>query len=399
MQMRYSYLCISLLVSPFLYSMEATPDKARPVTFAEQPSVEQEVDKSKPWYEQPKDWLESTEVDGTSLLDMKEVYETAPQMVKDLVEHLKDPNFYHAPEYRVLILHGVPGTGKTVLARAIGMYADWDVKFCTPSDFQRGDRNDAASKLHDQVDEILLTGAPTILVIDEINQLLENAESKYHDNDATSKEFWTTIDRVYGRHNFFLIGTTNRIYRIPPQIKTRIKARSCEITVPPTLEGKMRMLLNKMNRRYTQLTEDAHDDAKKLIRSHGKWTGRDYVELAFMCKLVARERDRKAEPMVFTKQILAEAAQRTDRFETTSMYYHQELSEEDRQDLYQSQNMWIQLMVQRLQKHVLLGTRTPGLTSEDGNFIIDNLFTSNQQRLDGENFNVEELRKKRHLLS
>ena len=57
--------------------------------------------------------------------------------------------------------------------------------------------------------------------------------------------------------------------------------------------------------------------------------------------------------------------------------------------------MWLQLGMQRFQKHGMMGLRTPGLTSADGNYIVDNLFTENQERLSREHFKAETLRKER----
>ena len=333
------------------------------------------------WFNLSDDELEDRYVEGASLLDIKHVFQSAPEMVKNCVEHLKDPDFYPAPGYRALFLYGPSGSGKSTLARAIALYANWDLTFCTPSDFQIGNRNDAAEKLRKKVDELLQKDVPIVLVIDEINQLLENAESKSHDNDATSKEFWTTIDRVFGKHKFFIIGTSNRIHKLPSQIKTRIKGKACLIAGPETLDKKIDIFCKKMNRKATRLAPDVMNYVVFILEKNPKWTPRDYEDLAFIAKDVFREQDKKTKPMVFDLAILQEAVKRSNKFEDDSLYYSEDMTDEERQDLYQAQTIHTQLLVQKLQKHNAMGLRAPGLNNADANAIADLVLTDQQKKL------------------
>ena len=341
------------------------------------------------WQDKPDSELENEHIQGASLLDIKHVFEAAPEMIKDCVEHLKDPSFYSAPEYRVLFLYGPSGTGKSTLARAIALYAGWDLKFYRPSDFQVGNRNDAAEKLRQKINKNIKKDVPIVLVIDEVNQLLENAESKNHDNDATSKEFWTTIDRIFANHKFFIIGTCNRIHKIPSQMKTRIKGRACFIGVPQSLQDKIDIFCKKMNRKDTKISSDAMEFVQNILEENPKWTPRDYEELAFIAKVVFRETDKTTSPMVFTVRILQEAVKRSKQFEDDSLYYTQELTDEERQDLYQAQTIHAQLLVQKLQKHPAMGVRSPGLHNNDANAIADVVLTQPQKKLVKDHLNSD----------
>jgi len=354
------------------------------------------------WWNLDDQTLDQRQLEGSSLLEMKQVYETAPPFIKGTVEHLKDPNYYKpngAPEYRFLMLHGESGSGKSTLAKAISMYAGWDLEFTCPADYQVGNRGEAAIKLRNKIQEIILRNAPTVLVIDEINQLLENSEqAKTHDNDATSKELWTTMDRINGNNKFFIIGTANRLYKVPKQIKTRIKGRYCNINMPKDSESRLKIFNNILSRTQLVLNNESTENMKTILNRYPKWSGRDFSE--FCWKIKQKLNDEWKVPNItkgtFIESKMLDEVENTmnDAEEEDLQYDHEELTEEDRQDLYQAQNMWLQLCMQRFQKNTMMGFRTNGLKADDGNYIIDNTMTPNQVRLSKKLLNHEKLRER-----
>jgi SpoVK/Ycf46/Vps4 family AAA+-type ATPase len=222
----------------------------------------------KQWYEASDDLLRNQLVEGTSLLEMKWAYEKAPQMIKDCIYHLNHPEFYDSPEYRFLVLYGDPGCGKSTLAKAIAQYAGWDLVFYTPKDVQGTERGKGAEKLREVMTAIENRHTPTVAVFDEFNQFLENAESKYHDNDATSKEFWTMLDKLPGKKNIFLVCTANRLHKIPQQLKSRIKPYTCKIVGAQTLTEKKDALLRHMVSAKTKVDPQADQFLTTILNKH-----------------------------------------------------------------------------------------------------------------------------------
>lgn len=368
---------------------------------AEEDDASAGVDRSKPWHEQPDSFLASTMFHGCSMLDIKQVYETAPSKVKGCVAHLRNPKHYGpagAPDYRTLFLHGESGSGKSTIARAIALYAGWDAVCTTPASFQVGNRGDAAVKLRQQVDEILDSKAPTVFIIDEANGLLENAESKNHDNDATSKEFWDIMDRVSGRDDFFMVCTANRLFKVPPQVKTRIKSRMCKITMPKDPALRLRIFKSILSRYKLSLNAASEKNMVAILAKNEKWSGRDFADFVFTMRQIAsddlniKDFQGEVDPKVIG---LADKAIAED--EEDLLYYHQELTDEERQDLYQVQNMYLQLGIQRLQKHAWAGLRTPGLKSSDAKHLTESIFTANQKRLAKDHLDVKAIDEQRFI--
>jgi len=351
------------------------------------------------WHTKSDDWLSSKRVEGSSLLELKQVWQTAPPFVKGTVEHLKNPLYYAphgAPEYRCLVLHGESGSGKSTLAKAIAMYAGWDLEFTSPADYQVGNRGEAAVKLRNKVEEIILRNAPTVLVIDEFNQLLENADSKNHDNDATSKEFWTIMDKTHGNNKFFMVATANRLHKIPKQVKTRIKARTAHISMPEGVDARLKIFTNILARRGFTLNQDATSEMKRILKEQKKWSGRDFDEMCFTINQRFKDEPswniKNLSRCLIGSKIVCEAEKVMKESEDTLGYDEEEMTDEERQDLYQAQNMWLQLCMQRFQKHSLMGLRTPGLTRDDGNYIVDNAMTATQKKLAKKFINYDKLR-------
>jgi len=178
-------------------------------------------------------------LDFTSNADIKEmnsVFETAPQDAKNIVRHLKDPNFYRYRAYRTAILVGRPGAVKSTLAKAIAYKMSkekyegkaWEHRFVVPRCFEKDTRGGTTMRLDDFFKSIKARGRPFIFILDEFNLLCEDSENSHFDTKSISAALWTFIDAMKGNPKFFFIGTTNRINMLPQQLKSRILARCIE---------------------------------------------------------------------------------------------------------------------------------------------------------------------------
>lgn len=194
---------------------------------------------------------------GTTIEEMHAVFNTAPKRLTDIVKHLKDPNYFNTPEYRYEFITGEPGVGKTTMAKAIGYYAGWKCIFRTATEIIGKSRNETAIKLRALFNAVINKNANSVLIIDEANELLENTENEHYDTATTAKEFWTFLDKQNGNNKFFLIGTMNRVDRLPEQIKDRIQGQLTKMALPQGSDVIRKLLLDEFSKTKFLLTEEA----------------------------------------------------------------------------------------------------------------------------------------------
>lgn len=122
---------------------------------------------------------------------------------------------------RSLLFHGLPGTGKTWLARAMGNSAGINVITATFGEWQsHGHLGDMLREMRKSFAEARRI-APCILVIDEIDAVGsrssgERQNSNYRANVIAG--FLTEMDRIAREEGVIVVGTCNHIDQIDPAI-------------------------------------------------------------------------------------------------------------------------------------------------------------------------------------
>ena len=236
------------------------------------------------WWNKPDDELRTKILDGTSYLSMKMAMKTAPELVTDAIEHLKDPKAYNRPEWRFMWLYGPSGTGKSTLAKAIAAYTGWDLIVTRPSDFQTKGRGEAAKALDAFIDKIVASEAETVVVFEEGNGLMDNHEDNRYDSAETCRAFWTKVDGLKGKNKIFLPITANIIQNVPKQIKTRSKMRGCKVDQPTDLASRVSIAMDVMKAdglpRY--ISERALKTSLEIVLPKApEWRCRDFQEFCF----------------------------------------------------------------------------------------------------------------------
>ena len=351
------------------------------------------MDKSKPWHEQPNDFLDSTYVEGHTLLEMKNAYEMAPPMVKGCVKFLQNPYYYSkrgTPEYKALMLYGPSGSGKSTLARAIAQYAGWDMECVRPDDFQRGNRGDAAQLFRAKVDEIIARDAETVLIIDEGNGMFEHAESEHYDNDATTKAFWLAMDDACGKDKFFCIPTANRIHKVPSQIKTRLKCNTCKIQINSGDQA-AKMLINIVAREQMRFPKNAKEPIAKIINENKHWQARDWKKFIFKIQQIGKDELNLDEVTEISPMLVSLADKAIKEEEKDFRYTQKDLTTEERQDLYQYQQLQQNTLMQVHQKNTVFGLFRPGIHQETARDMMEMLPTAEQKEIAQEHTQVPNL--------
>ena len=188
--------------------------------------------------------------------------ELKAQLKLDVIDALNNPEEYS--KYGVtmpngMLLYGPPGCGKTFFAKHFAEEVGYNFMLATPSTLKSRFVNATQENIAKMFEEAE-KNAPTIIFIDEINELLPNRDSDAHEMSKSAvNEMLAQMDRT-GEKGIFIIGATNYPEMIDPAILRAGRLDKKFYLSPPDFEARKAMF--KMHLKNRPL--DFGIDYKKL---------------------------------------------------------------------------------------------------------------------------------------
>ena len=180
--------------------------------------------------------------------------------LEEIVDFLKDPVRYTSLGARIpkgVILTGAPGTGKTLLAKAVAGEASVPFFSISGSDFVEMFVGVGASRVRDMFEEAK-KNAPCIIFIDEIDAVARRRGTGmgggHDEREQTLNQMLVEMDGFGVNEGIIVMAATNRIDILDPAI---LRPGRFDRRVPvelPDLEGREAIL--KVHAKKVQLSDD-----------------------------------------------------------------------------------------------------------------------------------------------
>lgn len=225
--------------------------------------------------------------------------EEAKEEVGELVEFLRNPGKFqklggHIP--RGVLMLGSPGTGKTLLARAIAGEAKVPFFSISGSDFVEMFVGVGASRVRDMFDQAK-KHAPCIIFIDEIDAVGRHRGAGlgggHDEREQTLNQLLVEMDGFEGGEGVIVIAATNRPDVLDPAL-LRPGRFDRQVVIPlPDIRGREAIL--KVHLRKVPLNDDVKP--KVIARGTPGFSGADLANLINEAALFAARENAKAVAM------------------------------------------------------------------------------------------------------
>ena len=218
----------------------------------------------------------------------------AKEEVQEIVDYLKSPNRYQSLGGRVprgILLAGSPGTGKTLLAKAIAGEAGVPFFSISGSDFVEMFVGVGASRVRDMFDQAK-KNAPCIIFIDEIDAVGRQRGAGLgggnDEREQTLNQLLVEMDGFESNQTVIVIAATNRPDVLDPALQ-RPGRFDRQVVVPlPDIRGREQIL--KVHAKKVPL--DASVDLTSLARGTPGFSGADLANLVNEAALFAGRRNK-----------------------------------------------------------------------------------------------------------
>ena len=219
----------------------------------------------------------------------------AKESLQEIIDFLHNPQKYTAIGAKLpkgALLVGSPGTGKTLLAKAVAGEADVPFFSISGSDFVEMFVGMGASRVRDLFQQAAKV-APCIIFIDEIDAVGRSRDNRYGSNseqEQTLNQLLSEIDGFESSKGIVCLAATNR-----PEILDKALLRPGRfdrriIVDRPNLQGRLDTL--KVHTRKIRLSEDV--DLRKIAQATAGAVGADLANLVNEAALRAVRHGRQA---------------------------------------------------------------------------------------------------------
>ncbi len=224
--------------------------------------------------------------------------EEAKQELREIVEFLRDPKKFTKLGGRIpkgVLLVGHPGTGKTLLARAVAGEANVPFFTISGSDFVEMFVGVGASRVRDLFEQGKKS-APCLIFIDEIDAVGRHRGAGmgggHDEREQTLNQLLVEMDGFESNEGVILIAATNRPDVLDPALLRPGRFDRRVVVNKPDLKGREEIL--RVHTRKTPLSVDV--DLEKIARGTPGFSGADLENLVNEAALqAARENKTRIE--------------------------------------------------------------------------------------------------------
>jgi cell division protease FtsH len=221
--------------------------------------------------------------------------EEAKEEVAELVEFLRDPGKFQKLGGKIprgVLMVGSPGTGKTLLARAIAGEAKVPFFTISGSDFVEMFVGVGASRVRDMFEQAK-KHAPCIIFIDEIDAVGRHRGAGlgggHDEREQTLNQLLVEMDGFEGNEGVIVIAATNRPDVLDPAL-LRPGRFDRQVVVPlPDVRGREQIL--KVHMRKVPIGEDVR--ASVIARATPGFSGADLANLVNEAALFAARANKR----------------------------------------------------------------------------------------------------------
>ena len=221
--------------------------------------------------------------------------ESAKQDLTEIVDFLKEPKKYEklgAKIPRGVLLAGEPGTGKTLMARAVAGEANVPFFSISGSEFAEMFVGVGASRVRDLFAKAK-RNAPSIIFIDEIDAVAHKRDAKGgagREDEQTLNQILVEMDGFDNESGVIVMAATNRVDMLDKALLRPGRFdRHINVTLP---ERKERLEILKVHFKGKPVEEDV--DLEALAKKTAGSSGADLANIANEAAITAARENHKA---------------------------------------------------------------------------------------------------------
>jgi cell division protease FtsH len=228
--------------------------------------------------------------------------EEAKEEVQEIIDFLKDPQKFSKLGGKIpkgALLVGAPGTGKTLLARAIAGEASVPFFSISGSDFVEMFVGVGASRVRDLFEQAR-KNAPCIVFIDEIDAVGRHRGAGlgggHDEREQTLNQLLVEMDGFEGKEGVIILAATNRPDVLDPALLRPGRFDRQIIVPPPDVKGRLEILKVHIK----EIPLDVAVKLEMIARGTPGFSGADLANLVNEAALLAARKSKsKVEMMDF----------------------------------------------------------------------------------------------------